>query len=47
MLNTENVNVPAFVAIQISAGLNYMEAISDSVEDTADYLKEIATIRKT
>ncbi|MEX2680666.1 MAG: DUF47 domain-containing protein [Candidatus Sigynarchaeota archaeon] len=47
LLNIENPQVPAFVAIQISAGLNYMEAISDSVEDTADYLKEIATIRKT
>ncbi len=47
LLNMESPNVPSFVAIQISAGLNYMEAISDSVEDTADYLKEIATIRKS
>ncbi len=47
LLTMDNPQVPAFVAIQISAGLNYMEAISDSVEDTADYLKEIATIRKT
>jgi predicted phosphate transport protein (TIGR00153 family) len=47
LLTMENLQVPAFVAIQISAGLNYMEAISDSVEDTADYIKEIATIRKT
>nr|MDO8089007.1 DUF47 family protein [Candidatus Sigynarchaeum springense] len=47
LLNMDNPNVPAFIAIQISAGLNYMEAISDSVEDTADYIKEIATIRKT
>ncbi|MBN2152886.1 MAG: DUF47 family protein [Candidatus Lokiarchaeota archaeon] len=47
LLNREGPDVPTFVAIQISAGLNYMEAISDAVEDTADYLKEIATIRKT
>jgi predicted phosphate transport protein (TIGR00153 family) len=47
LLSMESPQVPPFVAIQISAGLNYMEAISDSVEDTADYIKEIATIRKT
>nr|MDO8109295.1 DUF47 family protein [Candidatus Sigynarchaeota archaeon] len=46
LINLENPQVPAFVAIQISAGLNFIEAISDSVEDTADYIKEIATIKK-
>ncbi len=46
LLTLDTSQVPAFVAVQISAGLNYMEAISDSVEDTADYIKEIATIRK-
>ncbi|MHA1683148.1 MAG: DUF47 domain-containing protein [Promethearchaeota archaeon] len=38
LLNREE-DVPSFVAIQVSKGINYIEAISDSVEDTADYIK--------
>jgi predicted phosphate transport protein (TIGR00153 family) len=34
-----------FVAIQISAGLNFLEGITDAIEDTADYIK-LLTIRK-
>lgn len=37
--------VPPFVAIQISKGINYIESISDAIEDTADYIKML-TIRK-
>ncbi|NMC04493.1 MAG: DUF47 family protein [Candidatus Lokiarchaeota archaeon] len=46
LLDMESPQVPAFVAIQISAGLNYMEAISDAVEDTADYIKALSVIQK-
>ncbi|MHA1791737.1 MAG: DUF47 domain-containing protein [Promethearchaeota archaeon] len=31
--------IPPFVAIQISKGVNYIEAISDAIEDVADYIK--------
>ena len=37
--------IPPFVAIQVSKGVNYIEAITDSIEDTADYIK-VLTIRK-
>ena len=31
--------IPPFVAIQVSKGINYIEAISDAIEDVADYIK--------
>ncbi|MHA1371741.1 MAG: DUF47 domain-containing protein [Promethearchaeota archaeon] len=33
--------VPPFVAIQIAKGINYIEKISDAIEDTADYIKVV------
>lgn len=44
-LVTMDINIQPFVAIQISAGLNFLEGITDAIEDTADYIK-LLTIRK-
>jgi len=44
-LVTMEITIQPFVAIQISSGLNFLEGISDAIEDTADYIK-VLTIRK-
>lgn len=41
-LNIEEHSVSPFVAIQLTKGVNFIEAISDAVEDTADYIKVLA-----
>lgn len=40
-----DITIQPFIAIQISAGLNFLEGITDAIEDTADYIK-LLTIRK-
>ncbi len=37
--------IPPFVAIQLAKGIDYIEAITDAIEDVADYIK-VLTIRK-
>ncbi|HME51769.1 MAG TPA: DUF47 family protein [Candidatus Lokiarchaeia archaeon] len=40
-----DITIQPFIAIQISSGLNFLEGITDAIEDTADYIK-LLTIRK-
>ncbi|MFX0101659.1 MAG: DUF47 domain-containing protein [Candidatus Hodarchaeota archaeon] len=43
-LEMDEPSISPFVAIQLTKGVNFIESISDAVEDTADYIK-VLTIR--